>query len=173
MEYWDVYNIDREKTGRIVGRNSTNDWLKENEYHLGIHVCIFNSKKEMLIQQRTLTKKADPGKWDFAGRGSVLQGETARDGARRELLEELGIDYDFSNKISEFTINSENLFDDYFYIMMDINVEDLVLQEEEVAAAKWATQEEILKMVDDGQFAITNREFMMFIFKKLSLMKGD
>jgi len=163
MEYWDVYDVNREKTGRIVERHS-DDWLKENEYHLGIHIAIFNSKNEMLIQKRSLNKRANPGKWDFSGRGSVVKGETSQEGARRELLEELGFDFDFSNERARFTINCENLFDDYYIIKQDINLDELVLQKEEVDAVKWASKEEIIDMIDNDEFAEKNVELMKFIF---------
>ena len=168
MEYWDVYNINREKTGRVVERHS-DDWLKENEYHLGMHICVFNSKNEMLIQKRQITKRADPGKWDFSARGSVLKGENVQEGARRELLEEVGIDYDFSNERAKFTINSENLFDDYFIIKLDIDIDKLKLQEDEVECVKWASKNEITEMIDNNQFAKCSKEFMNYVFKCLDI----
>ena len=96
MEYWDIYDDNRNKTGRTILR-SDRDKLGDNEKHVAIHVAFFNSKDEMLLQRRSLTKADDPGKWDFSSRGSILVSETPQDGAHRETLEELGIDYDFSN----------------------------------------------------------------------------
>ena len=40
MEYWDIYDIDRMKTGKIVQRQQG---LAIGEYHLVVHVCIFNA----------------------------------------------------------------------------------------------------------------------------------
>ena len=164
MELWDVYNVNREKTGRVVDRLSEDDWLKEDEYHLGIHVCIFNSKGEMLIQKRQITKKAEPNKWDVSGRGSTLKGETTWETAQREVFEELAINYDFSKERAKFTINSENMFDDYFIIKLDVDIKDVVLQEEEVADAKWATKEEIIKLMESGEFVKFSIELLNFIY---------
>ena len=164
MEYWDVYDINRIKTGRVVERQS-NDWLKENEYHLGIHVCVFNSKTEMLIQKRQITKRADPGKWDFSARGSVLKDETSQEGAHRELLEEIGIDYNFNSERAKFTINSEKIFDDYYLIKKDINLNILKLQKEEVECVKWASKDEIIELIDENQFAKCSKEFINYIFE--------
>lgn len=49
MELWDVYTVDREKTGRTWQRGNR---LENGDYHLVIHVCIFNKDGQMLIQQR-------------------------------------------------------------------------------------------------------------------------
>ena len=164
MEYWDVYDINRIKTGRVVARHG-NDRLKENEYHLGIHVCVFNSKAEMLIQKRQITKTADPGKWDFSARGSVLKNETSQEGAHRELLEELGIDYNFNSERAKFTINSEKLFDDYYFIKKDINSNEIKLQKEEVEFAKWASKDEIIELIEENKFAKCSKELINYIFE--------
>lgn len=49
QELWDIYTKDRIKTGRFHVRGQK---MQEGDYHLVVHVCIFNSKSEMLIQQR-------------------------------------------------------------------------------------------------------------------------
>ena len=43
IEYWDIYDENRNKTGRIHRRG---DEMQSGDYHLVIHVCIFNSKNE-------------------------------------------------------------------------------------------------------------------------------
>lgn len=53
-ELWDIYTKDREKTGRFHRRG---DPMKAGEYHLVVHVCIFNSRNQLLIQQRQPFKK--------------------------------------------------------------------------------------------------------------------
>ena len=50
-----------------------------------------NTKGEILIAQRALTKKHHPGRWAFACTGVVDEGETYEQTIRRELREELGL----------------------------------------------------------------------------------
>ena len=83
-----------------------------------IHITIFNKKGEMLIQQRQSTKKLYPNLWDLSVGGSVISGETPCDGAERELFEELGIKYDFSNLRPKLTTNFDGGFDDYCRLML-------------------------------------------------------
>ena len=49
MEKWDLYDKHRNKIGKQITRG---DDMTPDEFHLVIHVCVFNSKGEMLIQQR-------------------------------------------------------------------------------------------------------------------------
>lgn len=49
MENWDVYDQHRNKTGKIITRGSE---MAPDEFHVVVHVCIFNKQGEMLIQQR-------------------------------------------------------------------------------------------------------------------------
>ena len=41
MEIWDLYDINRLPTGETMIRDEK---IKENRYHLAVHVCIFNKQ---------------------------------------------------------------------------------------------------------------------------------
>ena len=86
MEVWDVYDSNRRKTSKQIKRGSP---LSDGEYHLVVHICIFNSAGEMLIQQRQSFKEGWPNLWDVTAGGSVLSGESSNQAASRELFEEL------------------------------------------------------------------------------------
>lgn len=49
MELWDLYTKDRERLNRTMVRGGAQP---ENTYRLVVHICLFNFKGEMLIQQR-------------------------------------------------------------------------------------------------------------------------
>lgn len=146
-ELWDLYTKDREKTGRLHRRG---DQMKDGEYHLVVHVCIFNSKNELLIQQRQPFKDGWPNMWDLTAAGSALQGENSCQAAEREVAEEIGLTIDLSDKRADFTINFANGFDDYYLLEQEIDLAELHLQEEEVQAVKWCDKVEVLKMQEQG-----------------------
>ncbi len=149
MELWDIYDKNRNLTGRQMKRGSN---FNNGDYHLVVHVCIFNSKNEMLIQQRQPWKNGWPNMWDLTVGGSALTNETSSEAAERETLEEIGYKIDLSNERPFFTINFDNGFDDYYIIERDIDIKDLKLQYEEVKSIKWASKDEILQLVNDGKF---------------------
>ena len=149
MELWDIYNDERQKTGKDIARG---DELQPGEYHLVVHACIFNSKGEMLIQQRQPFKEGWSNMWDWTCGGSALKGETSQMAIERELFEELGIELDMDNVRPNLTVNFTKGFNDIYLINKDINLSILKLQYEEVQAVKWATREEIISMIEKGEF---------------------
>lgn len=149
MELWDVYDRDRKLTGRTMERGSE---FEAEAYHLVVHVCIFNSKGEMLIQKRQPWKEGWPNMWDITVGGSAVSGEGSREAAQRETLEEIGYKIDLSTERPFFTINFENGFDDYYLLHRDLEAEGLKLQYEEVQAVKWASKEEIKELIKAGEF---------------------
>ena len=62
MEIWDLYDINRLPTGETMIRGEK---IKENRYHLAVHICIFNKQGEMLIQHRQPFKSGWSDLWDI------------------------------------------------------------------------------------------------------------
>ena len=60
-------------------------------WHRGIHVFVYNDKKDLLIQRRSHSKDKYPNAYDCSISGQVNFGETYEKTAIRELEEELGI----------------------------------------------------------------------------------
>lgn len=149
MEYWDIYDIERKKTDRTMIRGED---FKEGDYHMVVHICIFNSDGQMLIQQRQPFKEGWSNLWDITVGGSSVKGDNSQRAIERELEEELGIKMSFENVRPHLTINSNHRFDDVYLIEKDIDINDLSLQYEEVQAVKWASKEEIISMIEDGVF---------------------
>lgn len=147
VELWDIYNNDREKTGLLHRRGER---MKKGELHLVIHVCIINSKNQLLIQQRQPFKKGWPNMWDLTVGGSALAGDSSTQAAEREVWEEIGLKLDLSGKRPNFTVNFTDGFDDYYIIRKDLNISDLKLQKEEVQKVCWVNKEEALKLQDEG-----------------------
>lgn len=148
-ELWDVYDRDRNLTGRFHRRG---DPMVPGEYHLVVHAFIFNRKNELLIQKRQPWKKGWSGMWDISMGGSAVAGDDSRRATEREILEELGVRVDLSQDRPRFTIYFPDGFDDYWVIHKDLSLEEIHPQEEEVEQVKWATKEEILLMMEEGIF---------------------
>ncbi|MBO5999952.1 MAG: NUDIX domain-containing protein [Lachnospiraceae bacterium] len=161
MEVFDLYNNFRTPTGKTMERYTE---VPEGYYRLVVHVCIFNSKGEMLIQQRQPFKNSWPGLWDLTIGGSVSQGENSQLAASRELAEELGITYDFSREAPAITVSFYDGFDDIFVVNMDIDAKSLTLQPEEVKEAMWADRDKVVAMIDDGSFIPYEKHLIDYLF---------
>lgn len=161
MEKFDLYNFDRTLSGKIIERGNP---VPDGYYRLVVAIMVFNSKGEMLIQQRQPHKKNWSNLWDVSSSGHVVAGETSQQAATRELKEEIGINYDFSGLAPVMSTSFSHGFNDYYIIHSDIDISTLKLQEEEVKAVKWASKEQIYQMIDDGTFIPYNKGIVDFIF---------
>lgn len=146
-ELWDLYDADRQLTGRTHRRGEP---MKAEDFHMVVHVCIFNSKNEMLIQQRQPFKKGWSNMWDVTTGGSALKGDTSQKAAEREVFEEIGLKIDLTGIRPHFTINFNDGFDDWYLIRQEVDISQLKLQNSEVQRVKWAGKEEVLGMCEEG-----------------------
>ena len=126
MEMVDLYDENRLPLGRTAERYAPKG---EGEYRVVVHICVFDSRGRLLIQQRSREKAVWPEAWDVSAAGGVDAGETSRQAAER-----------------------------------DRGLEELTLQKEEVARARWAELPEILDMVDRGEFIDYPKSFLAFLF---------
>ena len=161
MEKWNLYTIDRVITNRVITRG---DDIPKNLYHLVVHVCIFNTKNQMLIQQRQTFKEGWPNMWDVTVGGSAMIGENSRQAAMREVAEELGLKIDLKNTPPVITKYFSEGFDDIYILEKEIDISKLTLQYEEVQAVKWAGIEEILDMIGLKKFIPYDESVIQFLF---------
>ena len=161
MELVDLYDENRVPLGRTAERYAKKG---AGELRIVVHVCLFDCLGRLLIQRRTENKHIWPGLWDVTVGGGVDAGETTRQGAEREVREELGYALDLSGLRPSVTVNFAGGFDDFFIAVRDVDIDGLSLQAEEVSAVRWVTLEELLAMVDDGSFIPYPKSFLQFLF---------
>lgn len=161
MELWDVYDVNRAKTGTTAVRG---EGLPEGGYHIVVHICVLNDKGEMLIQQRQPFKKGFPDLWDVSAGGSALAGETSAQAAVRETREEIGLDIDLTGVRAKFSMSFDKGFDDWYVVTKNAEVSALSLQPEEVQEARWAGRGEILALIREGKFIPYYESFINMIF---------
>lgn len=153
-ELWDIYDINKRKTGRTAERGVYQ--LKDGEYHLVVNAIVMNSKNEILISKRVATKKFG-GMWECCG-GSVLMGETSLEGILRELKEEMGLRFEKREAIylTEVEKSEENRdFKDLWLFMRDINAEELTFPDGEATEARWVDIDTFMKMFEEGKIVPT------------------
>ena len=155
MEYWDIYDANKNRTGRLMKRN---DWcLKDGEYHLSVLGVVARPDGRYLITKRVMTKAWAPGWWEVSG-GAAQAGEESYDAVLREVREETGLYVSNAEGGYVFTYHRENpgegdnYFVDVYRFVLDFKEEDLKLQTEETDGYRLATAEEIKALADQGVF---------------------
>lgn len=155
MELWDIYDKNKERTGRTMVKDEFH--LADDEYHLTVLGVIMRPDKRFLITKRVMTKAWAPGWWEVSG-GAAQAGEESEEAVRREIKEETGLDvstaeggYVFSYK-RENPGEGDNYFVDIYRYTMDIDEKDITLQTEETDGCRFATAEEIAELAEQGIF---------------------
>ena len=156
-----MYDEERRPTGETAERFGG---FPNGGLHVVVHVCVFDGQGRLLIQRRQTSKAAWPGKWDLSAGGCALAGETSRQAATRETREELGFDPALEGVRPALTVNFSRGFDDLYLIERDVDIRALRLQPEEVMDARWATREEVLRMVDAGDFIPYRKSLVALLF---------
>lgn len=88
----EIFEIVDERD-RIIGRASRSRCHGDPSLiHRVAHVLVFNDAGKILLQKRSRNKDIQPGRWDTSVGGHLALGEDYGQAARRETLEELGLD---------------------------------------------------------------------------------
>ena len=119
--------------------------------HRAFSIFIFNSKGEMLLQQRALTKYHTPGLWTNTCCSHPRDGESLQQATKRRLMEEMGMECDLKEVFS-FIYKAdvmqgliEHEFDHVFVGTTDVTP---IINREEVESYKYETIENIKKDIE-------------------------
>ena len=149
MEKWELYDENGKKLFKTIYRG---DELKENEYHISVHVWIINDKGEYLIQKRSPNKKKYPNMWAMTG-GAVIYGENSQEACIRETHEELGLELDIDNLKKIGRIKKSNVFVDIWLAKKNCELNQLTLQEDEVSSVKWVNDDELNELITNNNLS--------------------
>ena len=153
-EYWDIYDKNRKKTGKIVERGVYE--FEPGEYHIVVTGIILNSKNEILITKRAEHKKFGL-MWECNG-GSVLAGETSLQGVIRELKEEVGVEFKKREAIFLKEVKGGKKYPDFkdlWLFRRDVKKEEITFPDGEAIDYKWVTIDEFMKMYNNKEIVPT------------------
>jgi len=133
----------------VVGAAPYDEIYSKRLNHRIVHVLVFNDKGEVLLQQRSAKKQFCPGHWVTSAGGHVRKGESYEQAAKRELLEELGID-------APLTKIHESPYDHYkmrkfLQVFRCISEGPFKFNQEEVAGVRWFSVSDVRDMVKKNQ----------------------
>lgn len=153
-EFWDIRDKNGFKTGEI---HKKGDEMQDGQYHLAVSVWIKNKEGKYLISKRVSTKVASANMWETTS-GSALAGEDGITAALRETKEEVGVDLKKENGtlFTTYTYpHSKGKGGAYYEVWLfnqDVDTHGVTLQMEETNEFKFASKEEIMELVEKGEF---------------------
>ncbi len=166
MELWDAYNADGTLAGVDLVRGEK---IPEGLRHAVAEVFVLHRDGSILLMQRDHNKPNYPGFWESGAGGSVLKGEQAVDGAKRELFEETGI---VAEKLLPIyhAVSNDSIYYGYLCIT-DIYKDDIRLQKGETIDFRWVNKREFMEIFFSDNYVrgLKNRlgDFLKQDFKAL------
>jgi len=116
--------------------------------HRAFSVFIFNSKGELMLQQRAATKYHSPTLWTNTCCSHPRQNETYQQAAHRRLVEEMGFDCDLTFKFDFiYRANLDNGLTEHEldHVFIGTFDHEPKLNPEEVMAYRWVEMEDLKK----------------------------
>ncbi len=135
--------------------------------HRAFSVFIFNEKKQLMLQQRALSKYHSPGLWTNTCCSHQREGETNIEAGKRRLQEEMGFTAELEDTISfiyKAPFDNGLTEHEFDHILVGNYNEAPNLNAEEAEDWKWMDLEEIKKDMEFNPSAYT--EWFKIIFEK-------
>ena len=146
MEFNDIYDENRQRTGRIHQRGTR--W-NPGEFGLVVCVWVYDGRGHLLLTRRA-KGKSFAGTWENSG-GAAKAGESSLEAVARELFEETGI----QAEPEEFELLDSDLerntFYDHYCLMRRVSLKDIILLPGETDDVMWASFGKVHWMVRTGK----------------------
>jgi len=121
--------------------------------HRAFSVFVFNSKGELLLQQRAEEKYHSPLLWTNTCCSHPRENETYEQAAHRRLMEEMGFDCELEEKF-HFIYKAklgENLFEhELDYVFTGFYEGEIKINNEEVQNFKWISMDELMSDINSN-----------------------
>lgn len=142
-EPWDVYDADRNLTGRRMYRGEP---IAPGDYHLVVYIWTKNAAGDFLLTKRA-PNKGYGNLWECTG-GSAQAGEDSLTAAVREVREETGLTLDPAKGRRIYTYRREDAFCDVWLFRQEFDLGAVTLQEGETADVRSASKDEVLALYE-------------------------
>ena len=154
---FDLYNRMRRPLGRSVEEGTP---LGPGHYHVVVTVWIASEKGAFLM-----TRRHEDGKWQ-ALTGNLLTGEGGMAAVQRLTTTTLGLEPELHKlKLrSSERREPEKVFQDSYLLKATKKLEELTVNTDRIAEARWMMPAELDKLAAEGQLAPLMREYYDIVF---------
>lgn len=151
-----------DENDNIIAHKERENLNAEDIYRVSA-LWITNSKGEILLARRALTKSHSPDKWGPATAGTVEEGEDYYSNIVKEAKEELGLENIKPKTGPKIKVAKKyNYFCQWFLLDIDKLVDEFKIQKSEVEELKWVSKKELLDRIKNNpdDFVEVMKEWM-------------
>ena len=174
-EFLEVYSPEGTKTGQ---KKSKSEIHRKGLFHSTVHIWIFTEEGNILIQKRSKKKELNPGVWDVSVAGHIKFNENIKKAAKRETLEETGININTKDLLKIGVYRSINIhptaidkeFFHTYILKIDKNSINLDFKNNEVDDLKFISIEEMESLIKEENnkiFIGKNRKYYSDVLKSI------
>jgi isopentenyldiphosphate isomerase len=110
--------------------------------HRAVHLLVYNTRRELYLQHRSMKKTVQPGKWDTSVGGHLSSGEEFVDGLFRESREELSLT-EFNPCFMYSYIMSNEYESEMIGTFICVTEQPLIPNPDEISEGRYWTEPEI------------------------------
>ncbi|MDB5255244.1 MAG: hydrolase [Candidatus Nomurabacteria bacterium] len=136
-----------EPTGEHIARS---EFHKNKLWGRSTNIFVLNTEGQILCHHRPMDKEYFPGAWSTHFGGHIVEGESYKIGALKEIEEEIGIKINAHQLVPWRTSKKSiaRLWVRDFITVLDRDISTIKFQESEITEIKWFTPQEILEYLD-------------------------
>lgn len=141
-----------DKNDKMAGLKGWEDLSNEDIYRVSA-LWVKNSKGEILMARRALTKAHDPGKWGPAVAGTLEEGEAYNYRILKGSEKEIGlknVKFKKGPKVKIMLVGRLRFFLQWYVIKIDKPLEEFKIQKNEVEELKWFSKDELKKKLQES-----------------------
>lgn len=158
------------ESDKIIGYKDRTKISPKDIYRVSA-LWITNSKGDILLAKRALTKKHDPDKWGPAVAGTVEEGESYQDNIIKEAEEEIGLKHIRPMLGPKLRVSGQhNFFTQWYLLKINQEINQFKIRNEEVAELKWFSKKELLtNLKSSPELFLKNLSSIVKILNKIKI----
>lgn len=167
----DILDEDGNKTGRVLMKSETHT---KGLWHGSIHLWIYNSKGQVLLQLRHPDRIIRPNVWDISVAGHISAGMEPKETVIIEAKEELSLKINSKELVFVGNIQTQDpmpagwvhrTYNWVYLLPRDIDLGTLKLEEEETSDVRWIDIGQLDRELDDFQKGELYSQSIKHIYK--------
>jgi len=142
-DYFFGKNVIVNEDDNIIGVKTRSN-IKPSDIYRVSCLWLRNSKNEVLLAQRSLSKRNDPGLWGPAVAGTVAENETYEENIIKEIKEELDLsEMNLTLGPKKLIEGERRFYVQIFYGLIDREAKDFTRQKDEIEQVAWFNEDDL------------------------------
>ena len=161
-----------DENDQVIGQAPRDEIHEKQWFHRAVHLLLISPRRHFLLQQRAESRPSYPGRWGTSASGHVASGNTYDETIIRETQEEIG--YGLKDPCPLLSLEASEETDaefTRFYVEEVESPPQLRADPEEVQAARWWTERELLEaLIEHPEQFTPTFAILFFLWRQMDFL---